>query len=260
MRVVAWGVALLCAVASCSGQSAAKGHDAGTDPLPSQIDSSVGSGGLSVTPTSLVFGLTDVGSVSSPKSVTVINQGPATTIAPSVTGTSFLLARDACQDVLATGRSCEISVSFAPVAAGAVEDVLTIAPGTTVALHGVAAPCEGRALAPDRVDLGTLPVNTSAEVLVQLSGPSCAMVQVICLPTGSDLTSDAANTTCPTVGPATFPCSFAFIFRASTPGRKLETIVCSGGGKTVTTTVTAEVIDVHPNIDGGADYDTGAID
>jgi len=125
-------------------------------------------------------------------------------------------------------------------------------------LLGRAAPCEGRALATDRVDLGTLPVNASAEVLVQLSGPSCMMVpQVTCLPAGRDLTPDAANTTCPTVGPVTFPCSFAFIFRASTPGTKVEAIVCSGGGITFTTTVTAEVVEI-PAVDGSADYDGGA--
>jgi hypothetical protein len=260
MRAVAWEGALLCVVAGCSGQPSAAGRDAGNGLADGWDESEIGFGGLSVTPTSLVFGLVDIGSTSSPRRVTITNQGPATVVAPTVTGTSFLLSGDACQDILATGRSCELSVRFAPVAAGTVDDVLTIAPGVTVSLLGSGSPCEGARLVTDRVDLGTLPLNTTAQVLVQLSGPSCARVWVTCLPAGRDLTSDAANTTCPTVGPTTFPCSFAFIFRAATPGTKVETIVCSGGGTTATTTVTAEVIGAQPDIDGGVDYDTGAID
>ena len=84
------------AVGYRAGHSAAVGDGAGTDSPLSLPDADVASGGLSVMPTSLDFGVVDVGSTSLPKSVTVMNQGPAVEIAVTVLGAGFLVASDAC--------------------------------------------------------------------------------------------------------------------------------------------------------------------
>jgi hypothetical protein len=263
MRVAIWKVTLLCAAAGCSGQSAAVGLDAapdhGLDDAPPVLDS----GGLSVSPTSLEFGNVDIGYTSLPKSVTVTNQGPAIAIAPTVTGEAFQLARDACPAILATGRSCEIEVEFAPVTSGSIAGVLTVAPEVTVVLRGNALSCEGAILASDRIDLGTVPVNTSAPVVVHLAGgltgPICGVFPVICVPTGQDLTFDEANTTCSTLGLSQLPCSYAFVFKSATPGTKNEAVVCSFGTASLNTitTVTAKVVELSAGVDGGGTSDGG---
>jgi hypothetical protein len=261
MRVAVWKVALLYAATGCSGQPATVGLDAAPDGGLGDAPPVLDLGGLSVSPTSLDFGIVDIGSTSLPKSVTVTNQGPAVAIAPMVTGEAFQLAGSACPAILATGRSCEIMVEFAPTTSGLVAGVLTVAPEVTVALRGTA-PCEGRILATDRIDLGVLPVDTSAPVLVHLTGPLCAMFSVSCLPTGQDLTFDEANTTCSTVGPSYLPCSYAFVFRSTTPGTKSETVVCSFGASSLDTitAVTAKVVELSAGVDGGVTSDANLAD
>jgi hypothetical protein len=61
-----------------------------------------------------------------------------------------------------------------------------------------------------------------------------------CLASGADLT--LASQTCPLTGPISAPCVYTFTFKATTVGDKADSIVCSGGGKTAQTTVTAKVV------------------
>lgn len=101
---------------------------------------------VTVSPTSLTFASTTVGSTTAAQLVTIKNTG-TTAVTPSsetVTGTnasSFMKSATTCGSSLAAAASCTVSVEFKPAAAGALAASLSIADNATgspqtVALKG----------------------------------------------------------------------------------------------------------------------------
>jgi centrosomal CEP192-like protein len=97
---------------------------------------------VQLTPTSLTFPTTVVGSSSGTQSVTLSNTGSANlTIAQLATTGDFVSNSANCTAVMAPGASCTLNVYFAPTATGSRTGVLTVtdnAPGSpqTVTLSG----------------------------------------------------------------------------------------------------------------------------
>ena len=101
-------------------------------------------GAVSLTPASVPFGLVEVGTTSSPLSVTATNSGTAAIPINSVSITPpFVLLSNACGTTsLAASADCQLQVEFAPTQAGPASGLLTFTDGAgtqTVELSGTGA-------------------------------------------------------------------------------------------------------------------------
>jgi hypothetical protein len=98
---------------------------------------------VTLSPTSLTFATTTVGSTTAARVVTVKNSGTATLklTSETLTGTnssSFLISAKTCTTSLAAAASCTISVEFKPAAAGALKASLSIADNAASSPQSVA--------------------------------------------------------------------------------------------------------------------------
>jgi len=188
----------------------------------------------------LDFGAADVGSTSAAQ-VVAVTVGVATALNPTVVGAGFAISGTTCTNPQTPG-TCTISVIFTPVTIGSASGVLAI--GTsTVLLTG--AGVSGSFSVTDRVDLGTVQINQTATVVVQVNTSSA--IGMTCIANGPDLT--LTSQTCPASGAILSSCTFTFVFKASTTGTKSESVVCSSAGRTTQTVVAATVVaDVSPVI------------
>jgi len=80
----------------------------------------------SVNPTSLSFGKRAVGTASAAKTVTLSNSGSASLSVASISTTAGFTQTNTCTSALLTGKSCTISVKFAPTVVGAITGTLLI--------------------------------------------------------------------------------------------------------------------------------------
>ena len=80
----------------------------------------------SVNPTSLSFGKRAVGTASAVKTVTLSNSGSASLSVASISTTAGFTQTNTCTSALLTGKSCTISVKFAPTVVGAITGTLLI--------------------------------------------------------------------------------------------------------------------------------------
>jgi hypothetical protein len=212
---------------------AAQQSDAGASP---PTDAGRSQAAVTVDQAVLDFGNVDIGSTSAARTVTVTVSGATAAINPTVVGAGFAVSATTCSAPQPVG-TCTIDVKFSPTAVGLASGSLTVG-NVIVALTGVA-DAPGTFGATDRVDLGTLLVNTAATVVVQIT-PSGTLPSLSCLASGADLT--LASQTCPAAGAVSAACTCTFTFKAATSGQKSETIMCSGGGKTTQTMVSATVV------------------
>lgn len=79
-----------------------------------------------LSPTSLDFGDANVGSSSSPQTVTLTNNGTADLIITNFTTSGDFSQTNTCGTDLAIGASCSIMVVFSPTAAGQRTGALTV--------------------------------------------------------------------------------------------------------------------------------------
>jgi hypothetical protein len=185
----------------------------------------------------LVFGSVDIGTASTPKTVTVTVSGAPATLNATVTGTGFAISANNCLPKQPIG-TCTISVVFAPTLVGAASGSLAVGP-VVVALSGTATQPGIFTLTPDTFPLGTLLVGASTPVTVSIV-PVGTLPSLACLASGADLT--LATQTCPITGPVSVTCSYTFTFKAASAGQKAESIVCSGGSTVKTASVTANIV------------------
>jgi len=100
--------------------------DAATPDVDANAVSVLLSGTLDLSPTTLNFGNVNVGTTSSPQTVTLTNNGAkALSISSIATSASFSQTNN-CGSSLNAGASCSISVTFSPTAAGTSNGTLTI--------------------------------------------------------------------------------------------------------------------------------------
>jgi VCBS repeat-containing protein len=101
-------------------------------------------------PATLSFAAQNTGSTSAPQTVTLKNTGTGTVAIAGISVTGAFSQSNGCGISLAPGASCSISVSFTPVADGAVTGTLTVTDNTATSLHtvslsgtGTGTPCSG---------------------------------------------------------------------------------------------------------------------
>jgi hypothetical protein len=82
---------------------------------------------VKLSPASLIFGNTIVGTTSAAKTVKVTNTGSGTLDISSITASSsFAISASTCGATLAVGKSCKVSVTFTPTQVGGVTGTLTL--------------------------------------------------------------------------------------------------------------------------------------
>jgi hypothetical protein len=87
----------------------------------------------------------------------------------------------------------------------------------------------------------TVLVNQSVPVSVTVT-TSADLAGLSCLASGVDLSADPTNTTCAAIVAANTPCAYVFTFKATTPGPKNDSILCSGDGVVKTMPVAPTVV------------------
>jgi trimeric autotransporter adhesin len=189
---------------------------------------------VSLTPATLKFASTKVGSTSAAKVVTLKNTGGTTLNITSggikirgADGTSFVETAT-CGATVAAGASCTISVSFKPVVAGTLTALLTVADNATgspqsVSISGTAtAVVPVVLLTPKALTFLSTSVGTASTVkVVTLKNTGKAVLDITSggiKITGAEATSFTKTTTCgTTVAPAT-SCTISITFKPKATG------------------------------------------
>jgi len=186
---------------------------------------------VSLSPTSLAFASTTVGSTTAAQVVTVKNTGTGTVTLTSetITGTnatSFLKSATTCGTTLAAGASCTVSVEFKPAAAGALTGSLSVADNATGSPQAVA--LTGTGVAPLTVSLSptslafasTTVGSTTAAQVVTVKNTGTAVVTLTSETiTGTNATSFLKSaTTCGTTLAAGASCTVSVEFKPAAAG------------------------------------------
>ena len=222
------------------GTGGSSGHDAAIPDGPAQVLVMVNSSALD-------FGSVDVGQTSTtPRSVTVTNLGPATSLTPQIIQPSpFSLAGSMCTTLPASG-TCTISVSFTPDHTGPAAGTLVVAGSVMVSLTGVGSP-PADFTQTDHVDLGTILVGATVSGKVTVTATNPLMDLLCSVSSAGNIKADPTTATCPTAAPGALAksasCFFWFTFSSATAGAKTgDEVVCVAGSVTKITSVTAMVV------------------
>jgi trimeric autotransporter adhesin len=211
---------------------------------------------VTLTPTTLTFASTTVGSITAAQVVTIRNSGTAalTLTSETLTGTnasSFLISAKTCTTSLAAAASCTMSVEFKPTAAGALTASLSIADNATgspqvVTLSGTGAAATAPAITLTPASIAfpaTVTAATSAAqvVTVKNTGTAAATISAIALG-GTNATSFVQIGTCGKSLAAGATCSIYVAFKptsaAALSGTLSVTDNATGSPQAVTLTGT----------------------
>ncbi len=147
---------------------------------------------VSVLPAALVFAAAAIGTTSAAQTVTVANAGPGTLAISSVTASGDFAFTSDCGASLAEGSTCDIHVTFAPIAAGERTGTLAILTSASGSPYSVA--LSGSALAVAAVPHAEVSPGTM-EFSPQPVGSESALQYVIIRNDGSGALSFGAVTT-----------------------------------------------------------------
>ena len=186
---------------------------------------------VTVSPTSLAFASTLVGSTTAVQAVTIKNTGTAavTLTSETITGSnanSFLKSATTCGASLAVSASCTVSVEFKPAAAGALTASLSIADSATgspqtVSLSGTGASPLTVTVSPTSLTFASTAVgSTSAAQAVTIKNTGAAAVTL----TSETITGTSASsflksaTTCGASLAASASCTVSVEFKPASAG------------------------------------------
>ncbi|CAN5918016.1 hypothetical protein BH11MYX3_BH11MYX3_09420 [soil metagenome] len=146
---------------------------------------------LTVTPTSLPFGIVHTGAISASQTFTITNQGTLPTLAALATGKSgtdpseFAITADTCNGApLGPMSSCTVSVAFAPNGVGAKSAVISVTGGISVPVLGTG---EALTIATTPGEFGPVTVGQTSAL------QTLTVTNVAANPVGPLITSLAGN-------------------------------------------------------------------
>ena len=190
---------------------------------------------VALSPTSVAFPSTVVGSASAVKTVTLSNTGKS---ALSLTGFSFagtnatsFSQTNNCATSLAAAASCTISITFKPASAGSLAASLSIADNAydspqAVAVTGTAtAPAPSAAFSATSIAYGATAVGATNTATVKLSNAGTAALALTSISiTGTNATSFSETNACGTSLAAGGSCVVTVTFKPTTAGSLSATL------------------------------------
>jgi sugar lactone lactonase YvrE len=194
-------------------------------------------------PPSLTFAITNVGSTSSPLSVTLANNGSATLTGSSLSVTANwdqVAGSGAPPDCTASfslvpGAECNLSLTFEPTETGTVtgtatftDNALNLAAATQeVSLSGAGTRLQFF-LSATSLAFGSLALGQQKDMPLQATNSGTTPVTFAPTINGPSFTVPPSENGCGTVIPASHTCSFAVRFLPRTHGGHVDTLTLSG--------------------------------
>ncbi len=191
---------------------------------------------ITVTPTSLAFGSSPVGTATAAKVVTVKNTGTAaaTLSSEAIGGAnagSFIKTATTCGASLAVNASCTVSVEFKPLGAGALTASLNIADNAAgspqvVTMTGTGAAASTVTLSPSSLSFGTTDAGSTspAQVVTLTNNGATALTITGVTFTGTNLTAFTEQRTCGASLAAKGSCEILVAFKPAGAGTLTATL------------------------------------
>ncbi|PYV17843.1 MAG: hypothetical protein DMG21_07005 [Acidobacteria bacterium] len=194
----------------------------------------------SLSPTSLTFPSTAVGTASAAQSVTLKNVSTASMSISSIGATTPFGQTNSCGTSLAAGASCTISVTFKPTATGSVTGKLSITDNATgspqtVSLAGTGVSATGPvSLSPSSLTFASTTVgSTSATQTVTLSSLKSSAVSPGIAISGTNPGDFAQTNNCGTSLAAGAKCTISVTFKPTATGTRTATLTSTAATQAV---------------------------
>lgn len=216
--------------------------------------SGTGATTATLTPSSLTYSSTTVGSSSAAQTATLTNTGKAalaiSSIAISGSGASSFTETTKCGSTLASGASCTISVVFKPTASGTKSATLTVSDNAlggqqSVALTGAGVSSAAKpALTPASLSFPSQAIgSTSAAQTIKLSNTGTAAMTVGAPAlTGPSASNYLLTNGCGTSIAAGGSCTLSVKFKPLAAGTRTATVSVATSAGTVTTPLTGTAV------------------
>ena len=212
-----------------------------------------GTASIAVNPSTLIFANDPVGTLSAAQTITLTNNGSVDLTVSSVNATGDFTTTNTCTgSAIAVGSSCQVQVSFLPIATGTRSGVLTIYTNvsggqSTVSLSGIAIAGSPIVVLPGSVTYPSTAVGaTSAAVNITVSNTGSTAVNL----QPESVTGDfviSANT-CGVTMSANVGCTVSVVFQPISSGNRTGTFTVTGSAGTQT--VALNGTGVVPSTDG----------
>lgn len=195
------------------------------------INSGPNAPGISLNPSTLTFATQLAGSVSTSQTVTVTNTGLASLTFSSIVPSSGFLSRSDCSSV-GVGKTCTVTVSFAPKSSGNVAGTIKISDNTntspqTVSLSGVGT---FFSLTPSNLNFGTIMKGTTSPPQTATLTSVAVVSQAYSYKVTGASQSFAITDPCGGVIPAKGTCTFSITFSPKSTGNFSATFEVQGSG------------------------------
>jgi hypothetical protein len=224
-----------------------------SDGKPTQPVSLSGNGipavDATASPSSLSFGIVNLGTTSAPQTATLQNNGGSAISIGSVAVTGanpadFAISNNTCGATLAPSTSCTVGVAFAPTALGARAATLTFTDGAsnnpqTVALSGMGA-IESATLAPASLTFSAQAVGTtSASQAVTLTNGGTVALNIANIAISGANAGDFAisGKTCGASLAPSASCSISIAFAPTAAGARTATLAIANSATSTPLTV-----------------------
>jgi Beta-propeller repeat/Abnormal spindle-like microcephaly-assoc'd, ASPM-SPD-2-Hydin len=214
--------------------------------------SGTGVGSLAtLSPLSVTFGTTSVGTASAQQTVTLTDSGNASLGIGGISVSGDFSQSNNCAALLAAGASCQIEVTFNPAAAGTLNGMLTVTDNAATSPQSIALSGAGRIpgaaeiiLAPSTLTFsGQMLGASSATQIVTLTNDGGSSASI----SGVTLTGDFTQTNnCSTLPANGGTCSVAVTFTPRTSGPRTGTLtIANSAGSPETLSITGTGVDFN---------------
>ena len=214
-------------------------------PVPSPRPSA-----LSFSPSALTFSIQDIGSSSSPQSVTITNFGGSPLNFSGISSTDQFAQTNNCPNSLVGGASCTANVSFVPTASGPVTGLLSLnddsgnlGTAQSITLTGTGSMPRLLSVSPTTLSFSGYTIGDNPRQTVTVTNTSGTSVGIAGIAMSADGDpSFAQSNNCPAILAAGTACSVTVTFTPAAYGTFTSTLIVtqsSGAQETASVTGTA---------------------
>ncbi len=199
---------------------------------------------VSLSPTSLAFGSQQVNTTSASQVVTVTNQGASALNITSIATNTNWTETNSCGASVAKGKSCSVTVTFAPTVVGSLTGTLTLTDSDpsgsqTVSLTGIGTAVPTVTLSASSVAFGNQLINTTSPTqTVTLTNTSSVSLSITSITLGGANKGVFSQTnTCGSTVAAGATCNINLTFTPASTGSKSATVTISDNASSGTQTI-----------------------